>query len=261
MPGQAENAAQVAQEMGTPVPAAPAEVAVAAAPVEAAPAPAPAFASVVFGPREEVVQRLPASNVAPRTPVRMASAKAAPAEAPVSRVAAKGNFFVQLGAYQNAAVAKDAWGRAVRSNASFAAQTPSGMNITSKAGSFYRLSVGGFARQEADALCQSYKAKGGTCFVRAHAGDQVAAWVTPRRPADGLALRHSFENTASAARAPACAADVVMAGPARRGIRAIRGRSQAMPARPPAAYGCRSRTAGAARRGSVAPYPPHTHRG
>jgi Flp pilus assembly protein TadD len=183
MPGQAENAAQVAQDMGTPVPAAPvAEVAIAVAPVEATPGPAPAFASVVFGPREEIVQRLPSNNstiVAPRASVRVASAKVAPVVASVTRAPAKGNFFVQLGAYQNAAVAKDAWGRAVRSNASFASQTPSGMSITSKAGSFYRLSVGGFARSEADALCQSYKAKGGTCFVRAHAGDQVALWARP----------------------------------------------------------------------------------
>jgi cell division septation protein DedD len=137
---------------------------------------------VVFGPREEVVQRLPSNNstiVAPRASVRVASAKVAPVVAPVTRAPAKGNYFVQLGAYQNAAVAKDAWGRAVRSNASFAGQTPSGMSITSKAGSFYRLSVGGFARSEADALCQSYKAKGGTCFVRAHAGDQVALWARP----------------------------------------------------------------------------------
>ena len=67
----------------------------------------------------------------------------------------------------------------MRSNASFAGQTPSGMSITSKAGSFYRLSVGGFARSEAITLCQNYKAKGGTCFVRAHAGDQVAVWARP----------------------------------------------------------------------------------
>lgn len=187
MPGQAENAAKVAQEMGTPVPAAApvpdAGAAPAPAPVEVASTPAPAFASVVFGPREEVVQHLPASAREPMSrpapapevsaPVRVASATAAP------RTPAKGSFFVQLGAFENAAVAKNAWTRVTRSNASFAAQTPSGMSITSKAGTFYRLSVGGFARSEADALCRSYKAKGGNCFVRAHAGDQVALWAHP----------------------------------------------------------------------------------
>lgn len=185
MPGQAENAAQVAQQMATPAPeAAPvpmADTAVATAPVEVAPATGPAFASVSFGPREEVVQRLP-SNPTAKPSVRVAVAKvAAPATAApeMARAAGKGSYFVQLGAFENAAVAKDAWNRAVRRNANFVGQTPSGMNISSRAGSFYRLSVGGFARNEAVALCQSYKAKGGTCFVRAHAGDQVALWARP----------------------------------------------------------------------------------
>ena len=188
MPGQADAAVVAVQE--APAPAREADVAVASAPVEvaAAPSPAPAFSSVVFGPREEVVQRLPFNVAASKPvravaqpvraavqPVRMASATVAP------RAPGKGSFFVQLGAFQNAAVAKDAWTRVVRSNASFATQTPSGMSINSKAGTFYRLSVGGFARADADALCSAYKAKGGVCFVRAHAGDQVALWARPGR--------------------------------------------------------------------------------
>ena len=54
------------------------------------------------------------------------------------------------------------------------------MPIKSGAGSLYRLSVGGFAREDATALCRSYKAKGGSCFVRASAGDQIASWVKNR---------------------------------------------------------------------------------
>jgi cell division septation protein DedD len=156
----------------------PEATAVAAAPVEVAPAAAPSFASVSFGPREEVVQRLP-SSAAAKPSVRVAVAKVAPAAPEMARTPTKGSYFVQLGAYENAAVAKDAWNRAVRRNAVFAGQTPSGMSISSHAGTFYRLSVGGFARNEAVALCQSYKARGGTCFVRAHAGDQVALWARP----------------------------------------------------------------------------------
>ncbi|MDB5707588.1 MAG: hypothetical protein JWN66_4704 [Sphingomonas bacterium] len=185
MPGQAEPAVLAAQDLAPPAPAPEADVAVTAAPVEVASAPAPSFSTVVFGPREEVVQRLPSNSVraasrpavraVAQPTVRMASAAVSP------RTPGKGNFFVQLGAFQNAAVAKDAWGRAVRSNASFAGQTPSGMSISSKAGTFYRLSVGGFARGDADALCNAYKAKGGICFVRAHAGDQVALWARPGR--------------------------------------------------------------------------------
>lgn len=144
-----------------------ADVAVAAAPL-------PAFSGVAFGPREEIVQRLPSKGRI-SAPARLARGTAAPRAQP------KGGYFVQLGAFRNASVAKDAWTRVRHTDPSFAAQTPSGMNISSKAGSFYRLSVGGFVRAEADALCRGYKAKGGTCFVRAHAGDEVAAWARPGR--------------------------------------------------------------------------------
>ncbi len=190
MPGQAEAAVQAAQEAPAPAPAPvpEAQVAVAAAPV-AAPteaSPTPAFSSVVFGPRQEVVQRLPVNAVATR-PARMASvtaekgATAAKADPAAQRARGKGNYFVQLGAFQNAGVARDAWGRITRRDAGFAAQTPSGMSISTSAGTFYRLSVGGFARADANALCSGFRAKGGACFVRAHAGDQVALWARPGR--------------------------------------------------------------------------------
>ena len=55
------------------------------------------------------------------------------------------------------------------------------MNISSAAGNFYRLSVGGFARADAAALCRRYKAQGGDCFVRAGAGDKVALWAKGNR--------------------------------------------------------------------------------
>ena len=187
-----ENATAVAQD-AAPVPASEANVAVAAvaaAPVavDVAPAAKPAFSGVVFGPRQEVVQRLPAVAVRAAAPVHMGSVAMAsqPASSRVVIKPTKGNFFVQLGAYQNAGVAKDAWGRATRRDASFTAHTPSGMNVSTSAGKFYRLSVGGFARNDAVALCESYRAKGGTCFVRAAAGDQAASWA---RPAGQIASR------------------------------------------------------------------------
>ncbi|MGJ3628207.1 hypothetical protein AB5I41_16940 [Sphingomonas sp. MMS24-JH45] len=30
------------------------------------------------------------------------------------------------------------------------------------------------------AMCRSYRAKGGTCFVREQAGDRLAAWARPK---------------------------------------------------------------------------------
>ncbi|MEO5865480.1 MAG: SPOR domain-containing protein, partial [Sphingomonas sp.] len=92
---------------------------------------------------------------------------------PVAKVLAKGDFYVQLGAYENAAVAKDAWGRMARR---FAGHTPSGMNFAANGANFYRLSIGGFTRHDADAVCHGYRARGGRCFVRTAAGDQMAAW-------------------------------------------------------------------------------------
>ncbi|QNA84146.1 tetratricopeptide repeat protein [Sphingomonas sp. So64.6b] len=188
MPGTPANAVAVAADMGTPVPPS-----IAAPETSVASVAAPA-SYVSFGPRQEMLQAIPARVAAVKSEPRMTPGAIVPQVARVvvakpkpvvgaavaPRAAAKGNFFIQLGAFDSAAVAKDAWSRIARRNESFGAHTPSGMPIKSGAGSFYRLSVGGFAREDATALCRSYKAKGGSCFVRASAGDQVASWVKAR---------------------------------------------------------------------------------
>lgn len=168
-----------------------------AAPVVAAPEPiavAASVSNVSFAPRREVIQALPPritrevalkresvpGAVATKLRVAMApTTKITPGAAVAAAPMAKGNFYVQLGAYENAAVARDAWGRATRAHAGFAGRSPSGMAISTRAGTFYRLSVGGFARPDAVTLCEGYRAKGGTCFVRAGAGDKSVAWVKP----------------------------------------------------------------------------------
>jgi len=46
-------------------------------------------------------------------------------------------------------------------------------------GTFHRLSVAGFdSRDEASRVCQSVRAKGGACFVRAVAGDAPVQWAS-----------------------------------------------------------------------------------
>ncbi|GAA0727651.1 SPOR domain-containing protein [Sphingomonas japonica] len=85
----------------------------------------------------------------------------------------RGSYFVQLGAYDSAGVARDAWGRMARRVPTLASLAPQGMS----AGSFYRLSVGGFARGDANRLCGQVKARGGNCFVRTSAGEQTASWA------------------------------------------------------------------------------------
>ena len=159
---------------------------------EPAPAPAPvadpsavvadaATSRIVFGPRQEVVQPLPVAVAAAPAPAagtirapgafktRVAAAAAAPA-AP-----AKGGWYVQLGAFENAAVARDHWQRALRRFAALDGHAPAGMTFRG----FYRLSVGGFARADALAMCRAYRATGGRCFVRTGAGDAMAAWTQP----------------------------------------------------------------------------------
>lgn len=137
---------------------------------------------VVFAERREVVQSLPASatkavNAETRLATVSPKALGNVAERPAERVRAKGNWFVQLGAYDSVAVAKDAWDKAQRRYPAFAEQAPAGMAFKS----FYRLSVGGFSRSDADALCRGYRSTGGNCFVRTGAGDQMAQWVKPTR--------------------------------------------------------------------------------
>ena len=86
---------------------------------------------------------------------------------------AKGNFYVQLGAFRGNDAARAAWNRARANHGALSGRTPSTM---AAGNGLIRVSVGGYARADADALCRSVKANGGACFVRAGAGDRVAAW-------------------------------------------------------------------------------------
>ena len=166
-------------------PAAPAAAVAAVAPavsalVEVASV-APVRAGIVFAPPREVVQALPARLIAPSSGLIKVAASAGMVAKRMRTTAASasGTWFVQIGAYDNVGVAKDAWGRAQRRFAGFAGRTPNAMNFKIGGASYYRLSVGGFARADADRACRQYKARGGDCFVRAGAGDQVASWAKP----------------------------------------------------------------------------------
>ncbi len=149
------------------------------------------FSKVTFAPRREVVQALPSRSPAmmlrdatPRLADRSTSvapdtaASAVQAAAMRSAIPARsGDWYVQIGAYDTVGVAKDAWTRATRRFAAFAGQQPNGMTFRANGDAFYRLSVGGFSRGEADRLCRRYRTTGGACFVREGAGDQMAQWL------------------------------------------------------------------------------------
>jgi Flp pilus assembly protein TadD len=79
---------------------------------------------------------------------------------------------VQLGSYCSADRVLAAWDKAARKDGALKAYAPMSARFASPKGTFYRLSVRGFSGfSEANALCNSLKAKGGSCFVRNFAGD------------------------------------------------------------------------------------------
>lgn len=148
--------------------------------------------AITFAAPHEVVQALPSSiipSAAAPIKVRLASARATaqPTTAkpmmakPTVSVLASGDWYVQLGAFDSARVARDAWDRATRRYAAFAGHQPKGMNIKAGPTTLFRLSVGGFGHPDADRACRTYRSLGGACFVRVGAGDKVAMWVSKER--------------------------------------------------------------------------------
>lgn len=184
----ADRGQPVQLALSVPGDAAPVTVARAAPePAEILPEPAPPVAptrlaaivrpAITFAPRREIVQALPRDyRGRSAAPVRMAATPAP---------GGTGGYYVQLGAFDNAAVARTAWRRIARNVPRLAEMSPQGMQASVRGASFYRLSVGGLARTDAAALCGRVRARGDRCFVRTHAGEQLASWAGPQR----LALR------------------------------------------------------------------------
>lgn len=114
-------------------------------------------------------------------PVRVAKPKPVKPlpSTPAPVIAASGRYVVQLGAFANARVARDAWQKLSGRVSALRSLKPQGATVPSGTATLYRLSVGGFARNDADGLCRTVKSGGGTCFVRTAAGDAVASWYKP----------------------------------------------------------------------------------
>lgn len=133
-------------------------------PMEAAPGDAPvtttpSFTAEVTAPPPPPVAR----------PARVVSAKLPKVAV---RRAGKSGAVVQIGAYGNAQRVAAAWNAAARRYGALREFTPMSARFDSPKGTFYRLSVKGFANvNQANALCASLRRGGGTCFVRKVAGD------------------------------------------------------------------------------------------
>lgn len=139
---------------------------------------APSGQQVVFAPRQEIVQAVPARAVRAETSVASVGAtKPVKVDVPTTQRFTKGSWYVQLGAYDSVGVARDAWGRLIKRTPQLKGLTPASASVSTSAGAFQRLSVGGLARADADALCREVRGDGGKCFVRTAAGDKPASWA------------------------------------------------------------------------------------
>jgi cell division septation protein DedD len=79
---------------------------------------------------------------------------------------------VQLGAYSSRNNIAAAWNKVAGKHGALKRYTPVTARFAGASGTFYRLSVKGFANdREAVNLCASLKRAGGSCFVRAVSGD------------------------------------------------------------------------------------------
>jgi Flp pilus assembly protein TadD len=188
--GQAKAAAEAAPVPApAPVEAAPVQVAETTPvpePETIAPAPPPADPVRVAAAPQPVAPVAVATAIAPEAPAAFAvmAAKFAPVAKPAKakrapaavrpaalRVAGKGPV-MQLGAYKSPQYVNAAWSQLTRKYPALRAYLPLRARFDSPKGTFWRLSVQGFATQrEALARCQLLKSRGGTCFVRGFAGD------------------------------------------------------------------------------------------
>ena len=134
----------------------------------------PPIQAVQFAPRSEIVQA-----IMPARPQIAVAPKAAPRFQRAAFVRPTGgDYVVQLGAFDSAAVAQDAWGRHVRRIGMLREFNPSTAVFVNNGRTFYRLSVAGFATRGAAAeACEQVRAKGGRCFVRQTAGDAPLQWA------------------------------------------------------------------------------------
>jgi Flp pilus assembly protein TadD len=88
-----------------------------------------------------------------------------------------GRFVVQLGAFSNAANAENAWVQAER-RFGLRSEQPLTTTIDHFGRTLHRVSVAGFeSRADANRLCESLRARGGSCFVREIAGDAPVRWA------------------------------------------------------------------------------------
>ena len=165
----AAPAVQVAAAETPAPPPPPADPERVAAKVEA-PAAAPVAIAAVAAPEAPAIFAAMTARVAPAP--KPAKARRAPVPIrPAALRAGKGPV-MQLGAYKSPQYVNAAWATLTKKYPALRSYLPLRARFDSPKGTFYRLSVQGFATQrEALARCDLLKSRGGSCFVRGYAGD------------------------------------------------------------------------------------------
>jgi Flp pilus assembly protein TadD len=172
VPGQ--KPAPVVVEAVIPAPApAPAPVVAAAVP-PAPPPPRPTIVTMAANAYSEakaaVAAVLPHSQAPAPKPAKPRFTTAVQRATPVRR--GNSQAVVQLGAYGSTQRVLTAWNGQSRKFGALKAYLPMSARFSSPKGTFYRLSVRGFASVgEANSLCSAIRHQGGACFVRNFAGD------------------------------------------------------------------------------------------
>ena len=170
--------APVMVETIVPAPAlapAPAGRPVAAAAVPPAPPPArptvmTMAANAFSNAKAAIASVLPHSSVPASKPAKPRFTASVQRVTPVPR--GNSSAVVQLGAFGSAQRVLTAWNGQAHKFGALKTYLPMSARFATKKGTFYRLSVRGFASvSEANSLCNAIRHQGGTCFVRNFAGD------------------------------------------------------------------------------------------
>jgi len=193
-PNLADTGQPVRLALNSVAPVGLAQADIAPAPVEAAPVvadvelaaigAAPVADSAGFAAVETEVKVAEAAPVAPVFEAPLIKASDVPAKAAIAPVklaladvrapktlASGGTHVVQLGAFDNAAIANDAWAKLSRRYGMLAGHQPTKTTVTVNGRKFVRLSATGFGNAgSANATCSQIKSKGGACFVRNTSG-------------------------------------------------------------------------------------------
>jgi Flp pilus assembly protein TadD len=182
----------VAPQPAPVAPAAPVAYAAPAEPIEQyaeiVPPPMPPMPAATVEPQSKRLAEAPRAKPAAAAPRKIAAKAPRPALSPAAarlthslpelrrdaslRTGGNSRVVVQLGAFDKREFVAGAWNRAAGRHAALRNYTPVTARFDSGKGTFYRLSVKGFASdREAAQLCNALKRAGTSCFVRAAFND------------------------------------------------------------------------------------------